>query len=198
MTKLQKGSSGLIVVLALALVLGAVYIYQSNSEVKEKTLASASDHSSAPIARAPEVPLYESLAWETVTAPSTHILTRADGTTIPLTGKTFSAKRSDGTQGSSLEGIGEFETRYDTLLTSQGWVRNEVTANRKTVMGPIAEGAAGNTWSYIKIQNDSLYTAVFSTNTTGKASTDGEYELVCPCSTTFTLFVSDAVPVSNI
>lgn len=198
MTTLQKGSSGLIIVLALALVLGGVYIYQNSSSAPENTLASASDHSSAPNAPAPVVPLYESLVWEPVLTPTTHVLTRADGTTIPLTGKTSSAKRSDGTQGSSLEGIGEFETRYDTLLTSQGWIRNEVTANRKVVMGPISEGSAGNTWSYIKIQDDSLYTAVFSTNSTGKASTDGEYELVCPCSTTFTLFVSDAVPVSNI
>jgi hypothetical protein len=192
----QKGSTGLIIILALALILGALFIFRSKPTIAPTESTAASVR----VAPTPlkEAPLYPELTWDSGSSASAFALTSSSGNSTPLTGTLLSATRQDTDQDVSLEALGAFENYYDTALTADGWVRNEITLNDVTIAGPLEEGVADATWSYLKVHNGALYTVVLSTESTGDPSLDGEYERACPCSTVFTLFKSGPIPVSNI
>jgi hypothetical protein len=191
----QKGSVGLIIILALALILGAVFILRSRPSAlpADNSVAVVSQSSPIPLK---QVPFYPNLTWSQSSTPAVS-LTTASGN-LPLSGTFSSATREDTDETLSLESIGEFENFYDAELTSNGWVRDEITLNGTSISGPISETTEGSTWSYLKVHNNSIYTVVLSTESSGNPSPDGEYEHICPCSTVFTLFVGNPIPVSNI
>lgn len=103
--------------------------------------------------------------------------------------------------GSQLNDTREkFQKYYDDSLKVYGWDwQQDLDSKHISFSGPMADGALGGTWGYVRIQNKKLRLIGLSSHITDytDVSDGGPIEIECPCTLELKVFESDEVNVNN-
>lgn len=92
-----------------------------------------------------------------------------------------------------------FKNNYVKILKDNGW-SNEITVDGKPIMAIVADGPTGGTWGFGNVTDAKLNIIVIQdlTNFTDNKSSKNTPPFSCPCTTVYRVFISDAIPTSEI
>ncbi len=141
-------------------------------------------------------PLYPNLIWITDTS---ELLGKSgiyrEGNSASISGKQWVASKK-GIAPTDMDTVRTgFRKYYDTELTKRGWYTQLKTSSGDTVIPLQADGPGGSIWGYIGSDNNVIRIVLLEE----KLPPSGpDVQLNCPCDVTFTVFISDTIPIATI
>lgn len=129
------------------------------------------------------------------TLKSSMLYRNTEPTTTSFTGKEWVASQKN-LLSQDVGGIyKKFSNYYETELIKNGWSQ-EVKYKNLKLQTLSAGGATGSTWGYLKIINDKIEIILLSDTINSKGNNTEPPQ--CPCNVVYRVFVSDAIPTSEI